>query len=269
MAAGAILAVAVLTRETPLPNADPSAAPASTPAASAAAVVIPSTPVSTPLVVPPRNPAATPHPTLSPVPAAAGSTELRPAGATPTTRITLTLPAGWHRVGDHMLVKDGGLAPGGASVSVWRVASVEVFPCRWTSPLVAAPSQMATAQGQAVALSSWWGQDAGRPPRSNVPIAPVSTRPEPTTFAGRPAWEVGMLVLSGFDMTACDADQLVFWETASGDVRYGLGPGELHRMWIIDIDGEVIVIDTASYRATSPDDSAELERLIASIVLDR
>ncbi len=96
-------------------------------------------------------------------------------------------------------------------------------------------------------------------------IAPVATRPEPTTIRGLDAFEVGILVLSGFDFAACDANQLVFWETADGAARLGLGPGELHRLWVVDVDGTIVVVDAATFTGTSAADRAELQAITDSV----
>jgi hypothetical protein len=97
-----------------------------------------------------------------------------------------------------------------------------------------------------------------------VSIAPVATRPEPTTIQDSMRSR-SHLVLSGFDFAACDANQLVFWETADGAARLGLGPGELHRLWVVDVDGTIVVVDAATFPGTAPEDRAELQAIIDSI----
>ena len=272
LAGFAVLAVALLTREASPPPVVPATA-SPTPLASAA-LAVPTEPAATrapsprPTLSPPeRDPDARPFPTFAPQPVAAGATVLLPGA--PSVRLTIDLPAGWARASDAMVVKAGGAPPAGLSIGAWSLEAVETFPCRGSSPVVADPVLMRAAEGQAVALSSWWGQDAGRPPNSNVRIAPVATRPQPTAIAGYPAWYLEMLVLSGFDFGDCDAGQLVFWRTPTGEVRYGLGPGELHRLWVVDVDGEVIVIDAASFPSTSAADPAELQGVIDSLRIDR
>lgn len=263
----AVVAFAVLTRPpdpTP-PVPDPSRPP------SSAAVVEPSAPAPTlrprPSALaepPPRNALATPYPTLIATPIEAGPVTIRPAGST-NISLPITVPAGWERVDDAMVVKAGGGSPAGVSFGAWVVQDVFVYPCRWSSRAFVDRSLLRTVEGQAHALSSWWGQDPGAPPPSNVSIAPVATRPQPTTIRGLDAYEVGILVLSGFDFTACDADQLVFWETADGTPRLGLGPGELHRLWVVDVDGAIVVVDAAAFPGTSAADRAELQAIIDSL----
>ena len=61
-----------------------------------------------------------------------------------------------------------------------------------------------------------------------------------------PAWYVEVLVPSVFDFSQCDGGQLVLWQAVGGDVRYALGPGELDRLWVVEVDGTPIVVDAAS-----------------------
>jgi hypothetical protein len=268
LAGVAVVAFAFLTRPPdPTPTApDPSRPPPSAAVAepSSPAPTIDPSPSPADAGPPPRDPLATSYPTLAVTPIVAGPVSIRPAGSTDIS-LPITLPPGWERVNDAMVVKSLGVSPAGMSFSAWVVQDVFVYPCRWSSREFVDRSLLQTAEGQALALSSWWGQDPGAPPPSNVTIAPVATRPQTTTIRGLDAYTVGILVLSGFDFTACDADQLVFWETADGAVRLGLGPGELHRLWVVDVEGTIVVVDAATFPGTSPADRAELQAIVDSI----
>jgi hypothetical protein len=117
-----------------------------------------------------------------------------------------------------------------------------------------------------VALSAFWGQDPNQAPFfSNSAIAPISSRPRPTTIGGHPAWYVEVLIPSVLDFSQCDADQLVLWESADGSVRYGLGPGEIDRLWVVDVQGALVVVDAALPLLASPSDTAELQAVIDSV----
>lgn len=217
------------------------------------------------------TPYATPGLTAGGVPA--GGTVLFAAGAPSILPVFLDLPDGWSRAGSSMIVRSptAEAAPGapaaaaGLSVSAWVIQDVFAFPCRWSSGVVIEPSLLGTAAGQARALSAWWGQDPGKPPGSNSPIAPVATRPRPTTFADREAWELEVLVLRGFEFDRCDGGQLVLWQTAAGDVRTGSEPGELHRLTVVDLSGTIVVIDAASFPVASVADEATLGTILESI----
>ena len=75
-----------------------------------------------------------------------------------------------------------------------------------------------------------------------------------------------MLVPSDVDFAQCDGEQFVLWDTADGDVRYSSGPGELIHLWVVDVDGETIVIDAATPDGFGPD--PELQSIVDSIVIE-
>ena len=238
------------------------------PAAVASSSMTPSaTPTaSDPAGPPPRDPTARPYPTFVALPAEAGMTKLVPAGSTPVS-LEVTLPDGWARASAAMYVTQQSTAPARMSISAWTVQHVNLFPCRWTTPAFSDELFDRTAEGQAQALAAWWGQDSNAPFSSNATIAPIATRPRPTSIQGYPAWYVELLVPSVFDFTQCDGGQLVLWQTADGEVRYAFGPGELDRLWVVDVLGTPIVIDAESPLMASSADEAALQGVIDSIAI--
>lgn len=271
LAAIAVLAIALLTKLTDPAPSDPTdgvtAQPSPTEAVTSSAVpTLAATP--SPASVPPsRNPAVTPLPTFRTVPAEAGATQLVPAGPTPV-RLTISLPDGWQKASDFMYVKSNGVAPAGMSIGAWVLKNVYTFPCRWSTQEFADGPFMRTAEGQAEALSAWWGQDPNMLPYWNSKIAPLASKRQPTTIQGYAAWYLEVLIPSELDFGECDGGELVFWVTANDDIRYSLGPGELNRLWVVDVAGQLIVIDAASFLATSSADVTELQAIIDSIVIE-
>ena len=166
-----------------------------------------------------------------------------------------------------MYVSPTSTASVGLSISAWTVQHVNLFPCRWTTPAFSDELFDRTAEGQAQALAAWWGQDPNAPFSSNATIAPIATKPRATTLGGYPAWYVEVLVPSVFDFSQCDGGQLVLWQTAGGDVRYALGPGELDRLWVVEIDGTPIVVDASLPVMASSADEAALQRVVDSIAI--
>jgi hypothetical protein len=264
------LAVALLTKQ-PAPAAGVPTAGVTPPRSLAEAVTssVGPTVATTPSPTsgaPSRNPTVTAHPAFLAVPAEAGTTQLIPAGRTPV-RLTISLPDGWQKASDAMYVKSIGMAPAGVSISVWHLLHVNFFPCRWATQVFADPPLMRTAEGQAEALSSWWGQDPFMLPYWNSKIAPIANKPRPATIQGYAAWYLEVLIPSVLDLTECDGGQLILWDTATGDARYSL-PGEIHRLWVVDVDGELMVIDAASFLATTSADVTELQAVIDSVVIE-
>jgi hypothetical protein len=165
-----------------------------------------------------------------------------------------------------MFVKPFDEGRGVVTIGAWQLQHVYAVPCRWASSDYADPPLMLTAEGQATALSSWWGQDPTLLPYWNSRIAPLAYRPEPTTFQGYPAWFVQVLVPSDVELTQCDGEQFVLWDTAGGDVRYSSGPSELMHLWVVDVDGEIIVIDAATSDGFVQD--PDLTSIVDSIVIE-
>ena len=215
------------------------------------------------LVLPSQNAEATPRPSASADAAVPGLAALVPAGD-PETRLTVELSEGWQTAGDSMYLRTDAEGSHLASISAWKIEGIHVFPCRWSAGRLASQPLMRTAPGQAQALSSWWGQDAGIP-YSNSTLAPLATPPVELDFAGRTAWYTSVLITRGFDLTECDGGQLILWE-AGDHVRTAL-PGELHELYIVAIEGDVIVIDSTSTPALSAEGLQELERVVDSIRL--
>ena len=264
----AFLGVALLARQVTSDVSEPIAsdtAHRSPRAVTAPSAIESATPAqSSPSLPPARDPAANPYPTFVAVPVGAGPTRIAPAGLT-SVGVTANLPRGWERATPAMYVTHKGIASIGMSISAWVLLHVNLFPCRWATPSFSDELFDHTAEGQAQALSAWWGQDADAPFSSNESIAPIATRPRSTSIAGHPAWYVELLVPSVFDFTECDGGQLVLWQAPNGDVRYAFGPGEFDRLWVVDVDGRLIVIDAGSSLLASSADQAELQGIIDSI----
>jgi len=216
---------------------------------------------------PARDPTARPYPRFVGVRVRAGTTHLIPA---PTAvEVTVNLPMGWEAAGPSMYLKRASAGPVGLSIGAYSIQHVNTFPCRWASPAYTDTAYPQTAAGLALALSAFWGQDPDQVPFfSNSTIAPISSRPRPTAIGGHPAWYVDVLIPSVLDFSQCDADQFVLWESADGSVRYGLGPGEIDRLWVVDMDGAPVVIDATLPLLASRSDAAELQAVIDSVRIE-
>jgi hypothetical protein len=272
LASLAILALALLTRQpdpaASLPTAGVSAQPQPGEAmASSPGPVVAQR--SSPTPAPPGlNDAATPRPTPITTAAEPGTIQLGLVGPG-SPRVHVVLGDGWMRASNGTFGKASGATQSPVTIGAWRLGRVHVFPCRWSAGVFAHAQLMQTASGQAQALASWWGQDPGMPPDSNAPIAPISTRPRPTTLAGYPAWSLEILIPSDFEMAACDGGQVLFWESATGETRFGQGPGELIRLLVVQVDDQPVVIEGSRPLTGSPDDITELDEVFDSIFIER
>jgi len=264
----AVVAFALLARQiAPLAPVDTAAVSPRPPQAEAASAQPAAVPAPPPTAGPPdRNPTVTPNPAVLAVPAEAGEPALVPVGSI-RVRLSIDLPDGWSRAGDGMYLKSIGPTAADVSISAWRLRNVNVYPCRWSVRDFPNAVLMRAAEGQALALSSWWGQDPLMPPKSNAGIAPISTKPRSSTVLGQSAWSVEVLIPSGLDLAECDGGQLVLWEAADGTIRTSV-PGQLDRLFVVEIGGEVIVVDLASSSSTSEADVSELNAIVESIAIE-
>ena len=262
-ATGGFLAIALIAGrlgQTDDRSSPPPSSPISAPSATAT-----SAPSTAPSIfeIPARDPTVTPIPdrVLSPI---SGAITLTPAGSS-SVEVSATVPDGWSHAGPSMVVlsRDGG--PPSVSLSAWIIADVFALPCRWSSEQFVDPALLSSAAGQAEALAAWWGQDPVAPLMTNVPIAPLATRPMRGSIAGRNAWLVSVLVRREFDFDACDGNQLVLWRAANGAVRATTEQGQLHRLHVLDIGSSVVVIDATSSTSASIDDQTALLRVISSM----
>ena len=270
LASIAVLTAALLTRQ-PDPAAGVPTAGASAQPQRAEAVASPPGPVvapPSPTRAPPNlNPGVSPPPAPITTPAEPGTNELDPAGQR-SPRVRVVLGDGWMRASDGTFAKWSGPSQSRVTIGAWRLGSVHEFPCRWSAGVFADSQLMRTAEGQARALASWWGQDPGMPPDSNSGIAPIATRPRSGTLAGFPAWSLEILIPTDFDMSDCDGRHLVLWGSADGRLRMAIDPGELIRVWVVDVDGEPVVIEGSTFLAGSPGNVNELDHVLDSIVVE-
>jgi hypothetical protein len=213
---------------------------------------------------PARDPTARPYPAFVGVSVPAGKTHLVP-GPTPV-RVTINLPMGWEAAGPSMYLKPVSAGQVGLSIGAYSIQHVNTFPCRWASQAYTETAYPHTAAGLASALSAFWGQDPNQVPFfSNSTIAPISTRPRVVAIGGLSASYVEVLIPSVLDFSQCDADQFVLWESMDGSVRYGLGPGEIDRLWVVDTPAAPVVVDAVLPVLASPSDTTELQAIVDSV----
>ncbi|MBA3235096.1 MAG: hypothetical protein H0T59_03755 [Chloroflexi bacterium] len=234
---------------TPVPDSQPLETPTPTPGPAA------------------RDPTVTPKPSFESIQVTAGQKRLARDLPAPI-RLTAIFGRGWRRAGPSMFVKPNAVGSVGLSIGAWRIEHVNLYPCRWSEEAYTDTQFDATPEGLANALASWWGQDRNLAPlNTNSKIAPIASQPQPFLFHGHPSWYVEVLVPTTLDLTECDGDQLVLWQSTNGDARYALGSGELLQLWVIEIDGKLVVIGAGSSLIAPSEERAELQEVIDSLVI--
>ena len=116
----------------------------------------------------------------------------------------------------------------------------------------------------------WRGHDRRQPSRN-------ATAPQDITVGGFQGVELEWSVPSDLDFSTCDEDELVgdhpfkSWTAAAGTwagERYHQGPGQVDRLWILDVDGERLVVDAWHMPAADHKDREALFEIMKSIRFD-
>ena len=195
-----------------------------------------------------------PTPTPTPAPAlfddlpngenvAAGSyliTEIEPF------RVTFTVPDGWQNV------RVPGLVWGdGAVLGFWKVDDLFVDPCSAASGLLD-PALGPTVDDLVTALEA-------------VP-AVVLTAPVDVTVDGYAGKQTD-LRFGGAD--GCIGEEPALWPIGDGgDAKPAPGPGEVERLWILDVNGNRLVITSGATASATDEVRAELDAIFESIRIE-
>jgi hypothetical protein len=170
-------------------------------------------------------------------------------GPTHVPKIEITLPEGWFNTGGAFVGK-GRELPHTVAVMFWNVAQVYPTPCKWKGKPMVDPGP--GVNGLASAL-------ARQPLRAaSVPTDVVLAR-----FHGKYLkWSVP----TDINFDHCDEGYFESW-TAKGWVsdRYQQKPGQVDRIWILDVHGQRLVVDAFYLPKATPQDQAELQRVVDSI----
>ncbi|MEO8511722.1 MAG: hypothetical protein ABI534_10855 [Chloroflexota bacterium] len=203
---------------------------------------------------------ASPTASPTPVPTPAGLLpETRYALVTADVPLTVTIPAtDWFGdPGNAILVKnDDAGAPSGAGMIVFAGDDLFVYgdPCRWSTTTPETP--VTTVDGLVAALTAQASRDA--------------TLPVDVTVGGYAGKSITLHVPSEAVFADCDRGYFGSW-AVRGEVtpsRYHQDPGQIDKLWIVDIDGQLVVIDGAYYAATPRAVVDELEAIVESATFE-
>jgi predicted small secreted protein len=207
------------------------------------------------------GPSATPSPTPSYVDLSDGSLEAGTTYFINDSRVdgprwvVLTVPApGWVS-NDWIMLKN---LPGSSdshviALSAWTVGNLKADPCRWKAGTIDPPVGP-TVGDLAAALV----EQAG----------PIEATSSDATLGGYRGKKVESSIPSDFDDSSCDEGVYSRWEAASEPGDWGgwiYGGGQREAVYILDVDGQRLVIDTMSLPDASATDLAEFDQMIASI----
>ncbi len=166
---------------------------------------------------------------------------------------TITMPAGWGGRSGHRVSKNENEADPHAftSVGFWiwdgDFDTVYLDPCQWADGAIEPPVGP-TVDDLATALASQ--------PQRGDPI------PTDVTLDGYDGKLVEMTVPSDIDFADCDGGEFRSWLG-----RYHQGPGQVDRLYILDVEGQRVVIYSSYMPGTSEEERAELQAIVDSIEL--
>lgn len=134
-------------------------------------------------------------------------------------------------------------------IMFWGVTRVDGHPCEWFgSSFDPGPS----VEDLASALRS-------------VPTRSAS-EPESVTVGGVDGLYMQWSVPDDVDFDDCDLGSFESWSgNITGTNRYQQAPGQVDRLWILDVGGERLVIDAFYLPGTPEEDRREIDDIIASI----
>jgi hypothetical protein len=195
-----------------------------------------------------------PTPTPSPTPSALSGTDLEPGTYRLTVQgvnATLTVPGGWANLGGTGVTKESDESAFTAVV-FWccdaDFASVYLDPCQWQGGVVDPPVGP-TVDDLATALDN----QAQRGESTPVDV----------TIDGYSGKMIELTVPAAIDFADCDAGEFRSWEG-----RFHQGPGQVDQLYILDVDGQRLVIDSTFLPGTSEADRAERAAIFESIQID-
>jgi hypothetical protein len=177
-------------------------------------------------------------------------------------RYTLVVPDGWE-AGGYFTAKsfsDPGPVMG---VSVWDVAQVYGDPCHWQGTLADPGPSVDDLVAALVA----------QPTRN-------ATMPADVTLAGYPGryleWSVpaDMVVTGDGDFAGCHIEpsnghrDFNSWVGRGQGGRYQQAAGQVDRLWVLDVDGQRLLVDATYSADTTQGDRDELEQVVQSLRFD-
>jgi hypothetical protein len=175
-------------------------------------------------------------------------------------RITLTIPApGWSELDAGVLIKGNDLdnLPEAAIISWSESPGAEFYvygdPCAYESTT---PDTPATTVDEIVAaLAAQASRNASEPMDVTV-----------DGYAGK---TIILHVPDDADTAACEGGEFAMFGTEQDDfARYNQGPGQIDELWIIDVEGSIVIFDTMYRPDTSTELIEEMRDLVGSATFE-
>ena len=164
-----------------------------------------------------------------------------------------TVPAGWSINGDGFIVKHDEEA-GELSLAAWDITHVFGHAC--TRPDGDAADLIEVGPTVDELANALAGQDERQ-----------TSGPSDAALGGSAARLVAFTAPTDAEMAACGGDFMRIWAGTGGDLSGGWRSveGQTDRVYVLDVGGDRVVINTWQFTDTTEADLAELETILASI----
>jgi hypothetical protein len=204
------------------------------------------------------DPTATPEPSPSEAGGLPEGSHLLWEGDNGGVPVTVNIPAsGWYGEPGIGFIEKGfnGSDPPDGSGMIVFTEDIYVYgdPCEWSTTR---PDQPASTVDEAVAaLSAQASRNA--------------TAPVDVTLGGYAGKSITLHVPDDADEAECDEGEFASWGVRTEDpARVHQGPGQIDELWILDVDGQLVIIDAAHYEQTPAEDVEELHAIVDSITFE-
>lgn len=168
-------------------------------------------------------------------------------GSVTAPLFVLDVPAGYERFG-LLAVLSRQKAPNGDDaygVAYWAPSGVYSDACTGRG---SAPSPGSTAKDVATALFNQHG--------------PRTTRPRPATIDGHQGWYLELSLPKNTNLSRCDASDLDYFTAGTDGARHTKTAGAVDRLFVLDANDDVIIIDTGYTPKASPAQIEETRRMV-------
>ena len=177
-------------------------------------------------------------------------------------RFTFTVPEGWATAdGGSFVYRESSPRPrdpyavGEVLLTIWTVSHVYTDACHHEATLVDAGT---TADELASLLVAQKGR--------------VASAATDVTLGGFPAKRIELTVPADLDVAKCDGGFIKFWPAAGPDESGGLcctDVGSTDVVYIVDVAGNRFAVVARHQASSSAEELAELEAIVASIMIER
>ena len=167
-------------------------------------------------------------------------------------QVTFDIPAGWTSDRGAFLLKEFAAPPAGVGLGLWIIGDVYADPC------------------------AWLGSEVDPPPTSldELVAAFVSHRgasdPVVVSVDGYAGKRIELRVPDDVAFADCDRGEFRSWTDprVAGGGRFHQGPGQIDELYILDVEGTVLVIGGAHFPGSRREDVDELHQMVETIRIE-